>query len=523
MRNLIVFKDARIENVELDDQTAIGITVKGFDVTSPDVTRVNFSNSFTLPLTRKNTEIFENCWNAYSTVSTPQYLDCEYFVDNNLLIQGKICITKMEYGRLTAFIFDWSVLWDNLKFVRWENYDGDINPNVDSNIVYIARRGFQKDYVYWLIDKLGSSTAHARGYFNDDDPYVGSIRNIVDRLVGTSNNIKEHLQLRAMVTNDEATYSTSNVMTQPIKWVDDEEIVHYSSMFVTTAASIINYIEDKFNVTLQFDDTTYQNLQGLLIPMLGLVLRSENGNVWIDSNPDGFYAQDFSLYDFLKVLIQTYSLVVTREEDVYTFRTLNNITDIPVDDTLVTNIVENSLTWQAQVSDKYKQSNYVTYASCGENSDLFGQSAKLITIDNKSLELGATNAIMQVKAFLPDYITEYGYLVPDLRKERAAICLFKDGLNETMILTADNINMSVSLPSCNTLSFADGFDFLEKIMEVNKCYTFRTFISPDKILNKDNFMLVQLPKLNGKFWVNSIEGINGYGKQSVKMTCYRIN
>jgi hypothetical protein len=345
----------------------------------------------------------------------------------------------------------------------------------------------------------------------------------MERLVGTSNEIKEHLQLRAMLTNSDSVFNSSNMLVQPIKWVDDDEITRYSSMFVTTAASIINYIEDRLSVSFVFDSTTEESLRGLLVPMLGLVLRAEDGRVWISSDPNGeLYAQDFSLYDFMKVLIQTYSLAVSRENDTYTFKTLNNITDIPIDEDLVTNIVDGSLSWSAQVSDKYKQSNYVTYASCGENSDKFGQSAKLMTIDNKSLELGATNSIIEVKAYLPDYIVDYGYQIPDLRRERASICLFRDGAQTAMIVKSGDTSMSVELPTVDTLSFADGFDFLERILSVNKCYSFRTFISQDKILNKDNFMLVKLPRLNGVYWVNSIEGINGFGKQAVKMTCFRI-
>lgn len=524
MRQLVVFdKDGKMSSVELDDQSAIGVTVKGFDVTSPDITRVNCTNQFTLPLTRKNTEIFENCWNAHSTTITPNFLDAAYFVDNNLLLQGKLYVSKMEFGRLTVFLYDYSEFFDNLKYIKFEPNTGDINPNVENTVRQMAMVGFQLDYLRWLIDKLGDSTAKARGYYDYGDPYVGSIRDVVNKLVGTSNNIREHLQMRALLTNDEAVFDSSNKLVQPIKWEDDEEITHYSSMFITTAASIMNYIEDKLDVTLAFDQTTSANLSKLEIPLLGLVIRAENGNVWIDSNTNGeLYAQDFSLYDLLKAIIQTYSLVVSRNDNFFVFKTLNDITNIPTYEGLVTNIVDGSLSWSAQVSDKYKQSNYVTYASCGSNSDKFGQSAKLMTIDNKSLELGASNAIIEVKAFLPDYIMDYGYLVPDLRKERAAICLFNAGDATDMTITADNINMQVTLPTVNALSFADGFDFLERILNVNKCYSFRTFISPDTILNKDNFMLVKLPRLNGRYWVNSIEGINGFGKQSVKMTCFRI-
>ena len=56
MRSLIVYKenDNEIYNVDLDEQTAIGINVNVFNPVKPDVASVNISNEFTVPKTRNN-------------------------------------------------------------------------------------------------------------------------------------------------------------------------------------------------------------------------------------------------------------------------------------------------------------------------------------------------------------------------------------------------------------------------------------------------------------------------------------
>ena len=45
-------------DIDIDDETAIGITLQSYDIKEPSQRKVNITNSFTIPLTTNNNKIF---------------------------------------------------------------------------------------------------------------------------------------------------------------------------------------------------------------------------------------------------------------------------------------------------------------------------------------------------------------------------------------------------------------------------------------------------------------------------------
>jgi hypothetical protein len=53
-------------DVDIDDKTAIGITLQSFDIKDPSVRKISISNSFTIPKTAHNMKILESVGNVQS-------------------------------------------------------------------------------------------------------------------------------------------------------------------------------------------------------------------------------------------------------------------------------------------------------------------------------------------------------------------------------------------------------------------------------------------------------------------------
>ena len=129
MRSLIVYKenDNEIYNVDLDDQTAIGINVNVFNPVKPDVASVNISNEFTIPKTRNNINIFDGIFNPNHNTNEYAGSDynykCDYFVDNHRLISGVIYLKSCDADRITMFIYDKYSVISSLKQTTFGDFE----------------------------------------------------------------------------------------------------------------------------------------------------------------------------------------------------------------------------------------------------------------------------------------------------------------------------------------------------------------------------------------------------------------
>lgn len=166
MRSLIVYKenDNEIYNVDLDDQTAIGINVNVFNPVKPDVASVNISNEFTVPKTRNNINIFDGIFdpnhNTTQYASSDYNYKCDYFVDNHRLISGIIYLKSCDADRITMFIYDKYSIISKLKQTTFGDFER----------LYLNTKYY--DYADWPINApgYGNLGAMAGCYPNNINP-----------------------------------------------------------------------------------------------------------------------------------------------------------------------------------------------------------------------------------------------------------------------------------------------------------------------------------------------------------------
>ena len=54
-------------DIDIDDNTAIGVTLQSYDIKEPNKRKSNITNSFTIPITANNNKIFGYPSNIHST------------------------------------------------------------------------------------------------------------------------------------------------------------------------------------------------------------------------------------------------------------------------------------------------------------------------------------------------------------------------------------------------------------------------------------------------------------------------
>ena len=116
---------ARINGVDIDidDATAIGITLQAYDIKEPGKRKINITNTFTIPITAHNLAQIGYAGDPQFTstlVYDAMYFD--YWIDNEHLINN-YKLRVMEVGeRISLFVFQKEDVWDNMRLLKWGEF-----------------------------------------------------------------------------------------------------------------------------------------------------------------------------------------------------------------------------------------------------------------------------------------------------------------------------------------------------------------------------------------------------------------
>lgn len=103
--------------LDIDDETAIGIDYQAYDFKKAGDIKVNVSNTFTIPATAKNLQIFGFAGRSYSYENaTFTRILVDYYIKNEQYItKGVARIEKIEKGRIHLFVAERPEFIDEMK------------------------------------------------------------------------------------------------------------------------------------------------------------------------------------------------------------------------------------------------------------------------------------------------------------------------------------------------------------------------------------------------------------------------
>ena len=163
-------------DIDIDDETAIGITLQSYDIKEPNKRKSNITNSFTIPLTANNNKIFGYPANIQSTSKRIyEPLTADYWQDGYQLITKGIVRVDEVSERITLFLVQKLDLWDNLKLITWPQFAQEyiewINPQVELSYSQLIKNVVETESGLFLpcwLGQLSTKLDETNSYYIED-------------------------------------------------------------------------------------------------------------------------------------------------------------------------------------------------------------------------------------------------------------------------------------------------------------------------------------------------------------------
>lgn len=542
-------------DVDIDDTTAIGITISAYDFDTPGERKINISNSFTIPLTDKNRRILGIPANV-QVVNDIMYhtLKCEYWLDNVKLIDGKCKISEIG-ERITVVIYNKPEIWGYLSDIKWEPTTGTtFNDELTIEQNQLISDGLQLGILKWLQTSGGI-------YGSEDNKYNGTFNDlIISASTNTENIILPYyhgnlVDYKLAGTIKESEGDLYLGISHVVSGATKESSGGHFCIYVKT---IFKFIEEVFNVNFGsglymsgntgdidnnlFDDVAFNKI---VVPLRNIILQGDS--------TDGFYfkyingVDTFSplketdsykgktVYDLFKTIFQTFNCLIDTNDfnnDNYRYEPRENYQIRRFDDLPSYNEPSSldvdfsgNLTGKNQyspiLSDKYTQNNYITLKEIYTGGLLTSSVSKYIQCDNKNLDLGGTSSVLfTVDSFLNNGIILTGnqqQLIPDLTKSESLktfSIFYVETENDPIggyvnIITNDLLVTSpASLYNVSMYDIGGEYNLYASMVKSPIVFTIEKWLTLYDIYNLKMFRRYYIAELGGYYFINKIEGFN---------------
>ncbi len=491
------------EDVDIDNLTAIGITLQAYDVKEPSKRKLNVSNSFTLPRTAKNNRIFGYASSPYSTSSIVyDQLRAEYWINQNKLVKDGIVNLESISTRFTIHLVDKISVWDELKLITWDD--------------------FVTQFVEWQNYQVESSfDLLVKKYIDANEPillplYMGNSYRLLDK---ASNSYVENID---------------NIWLQYGETNGGHFCIYYKAIF--------DFIKFKFGIDFNtngdeflynlfadpFASKAYTPIRSLNIrkvynSLTGLVEGFKIDKVGSKFSPleDSEDKKEKTLYDAIVVFFQHFNVMMDENLS-------DNIKLYRWDDLNYADIED----WSKKISDKeitfkpsisgFAQNSKIKFASIYENG-LPETSQRILTCKNKNIDF--ENELFSINAYIPSLIQVNGGFIPDLSEAKSfeTFELFVTGYESIEVLQrttsavavlfkdsgSDAIETSLNyLQIPSIYGIGQEYRLLDDALKYPVFYEAQFWLTAYDIINLKFFKQYYIDRLGGSFFINKISGFN---------------
>lgn len=516
------------QNVDIDRQTAIGITLQAYDFKEPGRRKINVSNSFTIPLTANNSKLIGFSNDIQSTSQTIYgSFSCDYWVENEKLIDAaSVRIESIDVGsstdigRIKLYAVQRDTIWDQMASFSW----GD----------------FLLEFSDYLNSELGEYTIG----IHPDVPnrfYSGNF----GTFIGTQENGSNiHIP---MLFSNLAKYEPGGEGTGFLENEDNIYIQHADGPGGHLCAYIITifkFIEHKYGVSFltssteaeiiwsdQFAPNVYIHLREV-----GIASGGTNQWAWQFFNQRSNYPpyedtvqnQDKTLFDLVNSFFQLFNIIIDEEtiNGVKTFR-LHRFDDIETLAPVINfsnNLDLSDIVFKPVIAD-YKQVNRIKYESVAPGSpETTG--AKIINCLNENLD--SENDLFSIDSYFPNVITAtYGDSIVDLSTEESfasfTFMINAGNVSQLVEVWAGTERSSRQLKLAAIYGVAGEYNFVEDIVRYPKSYDINKWLTVSDIINFKFFAQYYIQELNASFFINKIDSFNPLSTKPTGLELIRIS
>jgi hypothetical protein len=470
--------------LDIDEQSAIGLTFKSFDIRNPNNIGVSHSNAFTLPRTPKNEQVhgFEA---ANDDVYSRWLVD--YINDNEYIIKDGRFMVESVGERITCSIFGRDSGWDIMAKTSWSDFMQLYVDWLTDNHTTVYT-----DYAT-MISTLAAATTHVKlaGYYGD--LYTLSDRKQAITESGSS------LILGYSGLNGGHFCTHSKSIFEAIKDIYGVDFTGGDdSIFLT----VNSYFQNR-NIDFRIDGTSQA------------VIEYSRG--WVNTN-DGTIELDkegLTVVDFIRSFMLSHGVILDRiDERTYTMQAIEALDTAPIYD--LSGLSADEPIEFMPLLDGVGQQSVIDFTSYAESIPV-GSVAKVLTCNNRNAE-AKTNYI-KIDAHIPAGYVNENYIM---------LGLFDSGSRSKFTFLVDS-DISDSLTFVRWEGFSSQgvaatvaiasilpipYDIWEGIIDKPKAYKVKKWLNPVDIKNLKFFQRYWVEELRGNFYLSAVNGFNPEGSLS---------
>lgn len=502
-------------DVDIDNQTAIGVTIQSYDFKTPAIRKVNVTNSFTIPATVNNLAIIGNPHDSQSNSLTIYgTMLCDYWVDSFQLIKNaKVRVSEVS-DRITLFVFQKDDVWDSMKMLMTSTFTAELLEYMQDEKALPSSTNFFADteLANFLADYANILASKQKGLILP--MYFGNLYNY-DPLGGTA-----YLE---------------NINNICLKYQDIGAAPAYGGHFGVYYKTIFEFIEYKYGVNFLtaggqsignlWDDTYALDMY---VPLREIDVKLHytlgvhdgyyfdivsGGNYLPETNM--FDKGDKSLYDIVNAFMMHFNVIKDEinlnGSDVIKLARFDDI------DT-VADIVDFSGKLQGNstfipIADGFARENNIKYKEIYPEGNSLINSKQIACLNDN---IDAKADILEIDAYIPNFIPITGGVVPNLSiKEsfKTTTCFVNDGYTDDFIFITIKDNgvtktAALNLPVPALYSLSGEYNFFATMMYTPKIYKIQKWLTLHDLVGWEFFKQRWIQELGASFFINKIEGFN---------------
>lgn len=551
MSDIQIIIDGKL--LEIDEDTAIGISFQGFNFADAGNIHLNYSNSFTVPLTSVNRSIFSffDDMNTNSfRVNSGMYSSKPFrmFIDGSFVMSGKIYVENYSEERMTVHIISGRDFFDTMKDINMFDVTaicaGKLNEDLKST--YPSGASWSN-----IVDYMASSTndvwmPYAVGLLNRTYPYAK-----VDEESGVVKCANKYDD----TDNDNGKYrwDIDNESVITTEFITDSDVVgdYKSGHLFVNLYSLIQWTFSNYGYGVTFSQNVQNSIEQQFVRMQDLVLYEDLTNSTFSFRSDNLYhykigednvvasSTKIPFINLIKTIISDYCLVVDidSQSNIH-FNTFNEIKSITPKTYESLRVVSRSTKIEG-----IPQQGWITYSALGDGSTTTG-GIKIVCNNTNIDKGGEETSILTIGRYLPGYF-EYVYTdTQDIQKSTFALNLSDPQINDKIVIISnsddqtpyrirvDRIYKGNSAPTkyanlkrgyLSTVSNNGYWDLFKNNCEYPELITVECRIDDFELINFSAFNYVRFSNIVGTWYIQSIDGYNPRLENStVNVTAVRI-
>lgn len=426
--------------IDIDDDTAIGLNLVGFQPSKLGDIAMSYTNTFSIPLTANNKRIFGvfNNTNLNNKNIQNQWYDkytFELYIDGIKTFYGKLFVENYDSGRLNVYVVNNLEIME--KFNKISLYDvnealiDDINDELTgiytsgaswANIVDYLASGSNMCWIPYVVGSLNKQFPYDKLDANTNTHSVGNLYDDTDNADNKEryNLNTENVLTTEFVTNDPVVgdYKTGCIYTKLSEVLEKGfQMADMSPVYDNDVNLMISqqYIRTP-------DLVTYMDLNSLKY----FFDVNDTYNYTINGK-DEAASKKLSFLSLVKYICREYCLVWNIVGDRIYFHSMNNISSANK-----VKFKNNTIISRRFYFEEIPQKSFIVYEGLADSTTLTG--AKQINCYNKNIDDGGNNSVvMTINRYLPGYFV-YLYDDGSIMDNTYALDTTKTEMNDKFVI-----------------------------------------------------------------------------------------